>query len=82
MGNEQGSIIVYDAAYAPFIRSDDVPKSIMDIPGARTCAIEVNSLSMYAGFTGVRLGWTIVPKALLGRLARCGRLQPHYVHRL
>ena len=62
--NEKGSIIVYDAAYAPFIRSDDVPKSILDIPGARTCAIEVNSLSKYAGFTGVRLGWTIVPKAL------------------
>ena len=62
--NEQGSIIVFDAAYAPFITSDDVPKSIMDIPGARTCAIEVNSLSKYAGFTGVRLGWTVVPKEL------------------
>ena len=61
--NEQGSIIVYDAAYAPFIRSDDVLKSIMDI-GARVGAIEVNSLSKYAGFTGVRLGWTIVPKEL------------------
>jgi len=62
--NENGSIIVYDAAYAPFIRSENVPKSILDIPGARTCAIEVNSLSKYAGFTGVRLGWTIIPKEL------------------
>ena len=62
--NKVGSIIVFDAAYAPFIKSDDVPKSILDIPGARTCAIEVNSLSKYAGFTGVRLGWTIVPKEL------------------
>jgi len=62
--NEQGSIIVFDAAYAPFIRSDDVPKSILDIPGARTCAIEVNSFSKYAGFTGVRLGWTVIPKEL------------------
>ena len=62
--NENGSIIVFDAAYAPFIRSPDVPKSIMDIPGARTCAIEVNSFSKYAGFTGVRLGWTIIPKEL------------------
>jgi LL-diaminopimelate aminotransferase len=62
--NDNGSIIVYDAAYAPFISSDDVPKSSMDVPGARTCAIEVNSLSKYAGFTGVRLGWTIVPKEL------------------
>ena len=62
--NEKGSIIVFDAAYAPFIRSADVPKSIFEIEGARTCAIEVNSLSKYAGFTGVRLGWTIVPKEL------------------
>merc|ERR1719258_726969 len=52
--NDKGSIIVFDAAYAPFIKSDDVPKSILDIPGARTCAIEVNSMSKYAGFTGVR----------------------------
>jgi len=62
--NEQGSIIVFDAAYAPFIRSDDVPKSIFEIDGAETCAIEVNSFSKYAGFTGVRLGWTIVPSGL------------------
>lgn len=61
---ERGSIIVFDAAYAPFIRSDDVPKSIYEIPGAKEVAIEVNSLSKYAGFTGVRLGWTVVPKAL------------------
>jgi len=61
---ERGSIIVFDAAYAPFIRSKDVPKSIYEIEGAQECAIEVNSLSKYAGFTGVRLGWTIVPKAL------------------
>lgn len=61
---ERGSIIVFDAAYAPFIRSKDVPKSIYEIEGAKECAIEVNSLSKYAGFTGVRLGWTIVPKEL------------------
>ena len=62
--NEQGSIIVFDAAYAPFIRTPGVPKSIYEIEGARTCAIEVNSFSKYAGFTGVRLGWTIVPSEL------------------
>lgn len=61
---ERGSIIVFDAAYAPFIRSPDVPKSIFEIEGADKCAIEVNSFSKYAGFTGVRLGWTIVPSAL------------------
>lgn len=62
--NKEGSIIVFDAAYAPFIRSPGVPKSIYEIEGARTCAIEVNSFSKYAGFTGVRLGWTIVPDEL------------------
>lgn len=59
-----GSIIVFDAAYAPFIRSPGVPKSIFEIEGAEQCAIEVNSFSKYAGFTGVRLGWTVVPAAL------------------
>eukprot|EP00187_Rhodella_violacea_P003293 CAMPEP_0174895390 /NCGR_PEP_ID=MMETSP0167-20121228/9812_1 /TAXON_ID=38298 /ORGANISM="Rhodella maculata, Strain CCMP736" /LENGTH=408 /DNA_ID=CAMNT_0016134711 /DNA_START=21 /DNA_END=1247 /DNA_ORIENTATION=+ len=61
---KNGSIIVYDAAYAPFIRNPDIPKSIFEVEGAVECAIECNSFSKYAGFTGVRLGWTIVPKAL------------------
>eukprot|EP00597_Dinobryon_sp_UTEXLB2267_P000897 CAMPEP_0170059528 /NCGR_PEP_ID=MMETSP0019_2-20121128/1775_1 /TAXON_ID=98059 /ORGANISM="Dinobryon sp., Strain UTEXLB2267" /LENGTH=442 /DNA_ID=CAMNT_0010264807 /DNA_START=1 /DNA_END=1329 /DNA_ORIENTATION=- len=61
---EKGSIIVFDAAYAPFIRTPDVPKSIYEIPGAKEVAIEVNSFSKYAGFTGVRLGWTVVPSEL------------------
>ncbi len=58
------SIIVFDAAYAPFIRTPGVPKSIFEIDGAESCAIEVNSFSKYAGFTGVRLGWTVVPGEL------------------
>mmetsp|Transcript_11932 Transcript_11932/g.17942 ORF Transcript_11932/g.17942 Transcript_11932/m.17942 type:complete len:446 (+) Transcript_11932:92-1429(+) len=62
--NERGSILVFDAAYAPFIRSEGVPKSIFEIEGAKTCAIEVNSFSKYAGFTGVRLGWTVIPHEL------------------
>lgn len=61
---ERGSILVFDAAYAPFIRSEGVPKSIYEIEGAKDVAIEVNSFSKYAGFTGVRLGWTIVPSDL------------------
>jgi len=61
---EKGSILVYDAAYAPFIRSEGVPKSIFEIEGAKDVAIEVNSFSKYAGFTGVRLGWTVVPSGL------------------
>jgi len=61
---ERGSILVFDAAYAPFIRSENVPKSIFEIEGAKDVAIEVNSFSKYAGFTGVRLGWTVVPSGL------------------
>lgn len=61
---ERGSILVFDAAYAPFIRSPGVPKSIFEVEGAREVAIEVNSFSKYAGFTGVRLGWTVIPTDL------------------
>lgn len=61
---EQGSILVFDAAYAPFIRSEGIPKSIFEIEGAKEVAIEVNSFSKYAGFTGVRLGWTVIPSDL------------------
>ena len=56
--------MVFDAAYAPFIRNPDVPKSIFEIPNARECSIEINSFSKYAGFTGARLGWTVIPKDL------------------
>lgn len=61
---KNGSILVYDAAYAPFIRTPEVPQSIFEIEGARDVAIEVNSFSKYAGFTGVRLGWVVVPNEL------------------
>lgn len=61
---ERGSILVFDAAYAPFIRSPGVPKSVFEIEGAKEVAIEVNSFSKYAGFTGVRLGWTVIPSDL------------------
>ena len=59
-----GSVIVFDAAYAGFIRDPELPRSIYEIPGARECAIEVNSFSKLIGFTGVRLGWSVVPKEL------------------
>lgn len=61
---ERGSILIFDAAYAPFIRTPGVPKSVYEIEGAKEIAIEVNSFSKYAGFTGVRLGWTVVPSDL------------------
>eukprot|EP00249_Psilotum_nudum_P016683 c25943_g1_i1 orf=65-1492(+) len=61
---KNGSIIVFDSAYAIYM-SDNNPKSIYEIPGAREVAIETGSFSKYAGFTGVRLGWTVVPDELL-----------------
>jgi LL-diaminopimelate aminotransferase len=60
----KGCLIVFDAAYSEYIRDPDLPKTIFEIPGAKECAIEVNSFSKPAGFTGVRLGWTVVPKEL------------------
>ncbi len=63
--NEKGCIIIFDAAYCGFIRDENLPKTIYEIEGARTCAIEINSFSKPAGFTGVRLGWSVVPKTLL-----------------
>ncbi|MCR5290647.1 MAG: LL-diaminopimelate aminotransferase [Treponema sp.] len=62
---EKGCIIIFDAAYNAFIRTEGLPKSIYEIEGARKCAIEVNSFSKPAGFTGVRLGWSVVPKELV-----------------
>merc|ERR1719451_53651 len=60
---KNGSIIVYDAAYAIYIE-DGSPKSIYEIEGADECCIETCSFSKYAGFTGVRLGWIVVPNKL------------------
>ena len=61
---KKGSLIIFDAAYSEYIRDPGLPKTIFEIDGARTCAIEVNSFSKPAGFTGVRLGWTVVSKEL------------------
>jgi LL-diaminopimelate aminotransferase len=61
---EHEAIIVFDAAYEVFIRDDSLPRSIYEVPGARRCAVELCTFSKEAGFTGVRLGWTVVPKGL------------------
>eukprot|EP00239_Pterosperma_sp_CCMP1384_P008300 CAMPEP_0197847996 /NCGR_PEP_ID=MMETSP1438-20131217/7718_1 /TAXON_ID=1461541 /ORGANISM="Pterosperma sp., Strain CCMP1384" /LENGTH=461 /DNA_ID=CAMNT_0043460097 /DNA_START=55 /DNA_END=1440 /DNA_ORIENTATION=+ len=61
---ENGCIIVYDAAYSIYIEDDNCPKTIYEIEGAKEVAIETCSFSKFAGFTGVRLGWTVVPEAL------------------
>ena len=63
--NEHGSIILFDAAYEAFIEDPALPRSIFEIPGARTCAIEICSLSKTAGFTGTRLGYTVIPRDLV-----------------
>ena len=62
--NREGAVILFDAAYEAFITEDDVPHTIYEIPGAKTCAIEFKSFSKTAGFTGVRCGYTVVPHAL------------------
>lgn len=63
--NRQGAVILFDAAYEAFIEDADLPHSIFEIDGARTCAIEICSLSKTAGFTGTRLGYTVIPKDLV-----------------
>lgn len=62
--NKNGSVILFDAAYEAFIEENDLPHSIFELEGARTCAIEICSLSKTAGFTGTRLGYTVIPKEL------------------
>mgnify|MGYP000133453954 CR=1 FL=1 len=63
--NKIGAVIIYDAAYEAYITEENVPHSIYECEGARTCAIELRSFSKNAGFTGVRLGFTVVPKDLV-----------------
>ena len=65
--NKNGAVIIYDAAYEAYISEDNVAHTIYECEGARTCAIELRSFSKNAGFTGVRLGFTVVPKDL-----KCG----------
>lgn len=62
--NKVGAIIIYDAAYEAYISEENIPHSIYECEGARTCAIELRSFSKNAGFTGVRLGFTVIPKEL------------------
>ncbi len=62
--NENGSVIIFDAAYEAYITEDGIPHSIYECEGAKTCAIELRSFSKKAGFTGVRLGFSVIPKEL------------------
>ena len=67
-----GAVIIYDAAYEAYITEEEIPHSIYECEGARECAIELHSFSKNAGFTGVRLGYTVVPKDL-----KCADVQLH-----
>ena len=69
---KEGCIILYDAAYEAYISEEDVPHSIYECEGARECALELRSFSKNAGFTGVRLGYTVVPKDV-----KCGGTSLH-----
>lgn len=70
--NEKGAVIIYDAAYEAYITQEDVAHSIYECDGAQACAIEIRSFSKNAGFTGLRLGFTVVPKELT-----CGGVSLH-----
>ncbi|MBP3877497.1 MAG: LL-diaminopimelate aminotransferase [Lachnospiraceae bacterium] len=69
---ENGCVIIYDAAYEAYISEEDVPHSVYECDHARECAIEIRSFSKNAGFTGVRLGYTVVPRDL-----KCGEASLH-----
>lgn len=62
--NKNGILLIYDAAYEAYITQEEIPHSIYECSGAQTCAIELRSFSKNAGFTGVRLGYTVVPEKL------------------
>ncbi len=71
---ENKAVIFFDAAYAGYISDPELPRSIYEIDGAKNCAIEINSFSKDTGFTGVRLGWSIVPMDLVVEGAEPGKL--------
>ena len=71
---EHQAVIIFDAAYSAYIKSDKLPKSIYEVEGAKECAIEISSFSKVAGFTGVRLGWSVVPFDLVAEDAEPGKI--------
>ena len=71
---ETGSLILYDSAYEAFIDNSDIPHTIYEIPGSFEVAVEVCSFSKFAGFTGVRCGWTVVPDTLMAGETKLSKL--------
>lgn len=78
---KNNAVIIFDAAYFAFIQDPNLPKSIYEIPGAKKCAIEINSFSKVAGFTGVRLGWTVVPNTLAIEQSKPGDVRSLWLRR-
>ncbi len=75
------AVIIFDSAYSAYISDPTLPRSIYEVEGAKECAIEINSFSKEAGFTGVRLGWSIVPKAVVCEDAPAGKLHSLWFRR-
>lgn len=75
------AVIIFDAAYSEFISDQRLPRSIYEVDGAKECAVEISSFSKIAGFTGVRLGWSIVPKALVAEDTKPGDLHSLWFRR-
>ncbi|MCF7953800.1 MAG: LL-diaminopimelate aminotransferase [Spirochaetales bacterium] len=78
---EHKAVIIFDASYSEYIADLSLPKSIYEIDGAKECAIEINSFSKFAGFTGVRLGWSIVPKDLVVEDSKPGEINTMWFRR-
>ena len=78
---QRQAIVIFDAAYSAFISDPNLPRSIYEVPHAQQCAIEINSFSKSAGFTGVRLGWCVVPKALVAEDTPVGKINALWYRR-
>lgn len=76
-GRSHGAILLFDAAYEAYISQPEIPRSIYEIEGARECAIEFRSFSKTGGFTGVRCGFTVMPRDLLGQTESGKKLPLH-----
>jgi len=74
---EHESLLLFDAAYEAYISEGEIPHSIFEIPGARECAVELRSFSKNGGFTGVRCGFTVMPKSVVGRADSGKKLPLH-----
>jgi LL-diaminopimelate aminotransferase len=74
---EHDALLLFDAAYEAYISDPEIPHSIFEIPAARDCAVEFRSFSKNGGFTGVRCGFTVMPKTVLARTADGRRLPLH-----